>query len=57
MNKYFLVFQNIYYAVTIERGYIFIHSNQLPEPVKSADKVFPVVSTGSLQMISRIVLH
>ncbi|XP_046883214.1 laminin subunit alpha-3-like isoform X2 [Hypomesus transpacificus] len=39
--------ENIYYAVTIERGYIFIHSNQLPEPVKSADKVFPVAGTST----------
>ncbi|KAM3866222.1 laminin subunit alpha-3-like [Diretmus argenteus] len=33
--------QDKYYSVAIERGFVVLHSNLLPEPVRSDTKVFP----------------
>uniref|UniRef100_UPI003AAF9E0D laminin subunit alpha-3-like n=1 Tax=Centroberyx gerrardi TaxID=166262 RepID=UPI003AAF9E0D len=33
-----------YYSVTTERGYVVVHSNLLPSPVRSNSKVFPVMA-------------
>ncbi|KAM4604969.1 laminin subunit alpha-3-like isoform 2-T2 [Polymixia lowei] len=36
-----------YYVVTMERGFVVIHSNLFPKPVRSANKVFPVSSQAA----------